>query len=46
MALEIYQAIPRSYLWVIPNGGQVPISKEHPFLTTALPFLRGEWELK
>ena len=41
-----YEAIPNSYLWIVPNGGHVPIRgamAEH-FRETALAFLRGEWE--
>lgn len=40
-----YEAIPISYLWIVPNGSHVPIfgaMTEH-FTTTALAFLRGEW---
>ena len=46
IAIELYTAIPRSYLWIIPNGGHVPIFSglKEPFITTVLPFLRGEWE--
>jgi len=43
IALEMYTAIPHSYLWIIPNGGHVPIRKE-PFIKAVLPFLRGNWE--
>jgi len=46
LALEMYAAIPRAYLWVIPNGGHGPIfgdMAEH-FVETALAFLRGDWE--
>jgi pimeloyl-ACP methyl ester carboxylesterase len=51
LALEMYAAIPRSYLWVIPNGGHGPIFGEHSgsgeitqrFAETALTFLRGDW---
>lgn len=43
LALEMYQAIPRAYLWVVPNGGHVPPLKA-PFVPSLLPFLRGEWE--
>lgn len=51
LATEMYAAIPRSYLWVIPNGGHGPIFGEHTgsrdttsrFAETALAFLRGEW---
>lgn len=43
--VEMYHAIPHSYLWVVPNGGHVPITGERaqPFTQTALAFLRGEW---
>jgi pimeloyl-ACP methyl ester carboxylesterase len=45
MACEMRQAIPRSYLWVIPNGGHGPIfgPAAPQFITTAMAFLRGEW---
>ncbi|HZS05530.1 MAG TPA: alpha/beta hydrolase [Blastocatellia bacterium] len=51
LAMEMYAAIPRSYLWVIPNGGHGPIFGEYTgsgeptgrFAGTALAFLRGEW---
>lgn len=42
IALDLYTAIPHSYLWVIPNGGHVPL-KNLPFIPTILPFLRGDW---
>jgi pimeloyl-ACP methyl ester carboxylesterase len=43
LALEMYSAIPRSYLWVVPNGGHGPIFGEMAdrFVETALDFLRG-----
>ncbi len=46
IALEMYTAIPRSYLWIIPNGGHGPIFGDlaDRFVETALAFLRGEWE--
>jgi len=46
LALEMYRAIPRSYLWVVPNGGHGPIFGDtaRPFVETALKFLHGEWE--
>jgi pimeloyl-ACP methyl ester carboxylesterase len=46
LALELYEAIPRSYLWVVPNGGHGPIFKDAAvaFRDTALRFLCGEWE--
>ena len=45
LALEMYEAIPRSYLWVIPNGehGTIFMMAER-FNETALAFLRGDWE--
>jgi pimeloyl-ACP methyl ester carboxylesterase len=45
LAMEMYAAIPRSYLWVIPNGGHGPIFGEMAvsFIETALAFLRGGW---
>ena len=45
LAVEMYEAIPRSYLWIIPNGGHGPIFGDmaEPFVKTALAFLRGEW---
>lgn len=45
MAMELYASIPRSYLWVIPNGGHGPIfgSMAAEFAETSLAFLRGEW---
>jgi pimeloyl-ACP methyl ester carboxylesterase len=46
MAWDIYSAIPRAYLWVVPNGDHVPISGPHaePFARTAMEFLGGSWE--
>jgi pimeloyl-ACP methyl ester carboxylesterase len=44
MALEMYRAIPRSQLWVVPGGGHGPIFAPHerePFARTALAFLDG-----
>jgi pimeloyl-ACP methyl ester carboxylesterase len=51
MALEMFAAIPHSYLWVVPNGGHGPIFGEHTgsgektsrFAEKSLAFLRGEW---
>lgn len=51
VALEMFAAIPHSYLWVIPNGGHGPIFGEHTgggektsrFAETSQAFLRGEW---
>jgi pimeloyl-ACP methyl ester carboxylesterase len=45
--VEMYRSIPRSYLWLVPNGGHVPI-REHAveFTRLTLDFLRGDWERK
>ena len=42
IALDLYTAIPRSYLWIIPNGGHVPLTNVS-FIPSVLPFLRGDW---
>ena len=48
LAIELRRAIPRSYLWVVPNGGHGPVFGDlaPQFRTTALAFLRGEWRQK
>jgi pimeloyl-ACP methyl ester carboxylesterase len=45
LAVEMYAAIPRSYLWIVPNGGHGPIFGDltERFVETSLAFLRGEW---
>lgn len=44
IATELKAAIPRSYLWVVPNGGHGPVFGHHAaqFSETALGFLRGK----
>jgi len=46
LAIELYTAIPRSYLWVIPNGGHSPIfgNIAVQFSENSLAFLDGKWE--
>jgi len=52
LAMEMYEAIPHSFLFVIPNGGHGPIFGEYSgsgettsrFAETALAFLRGDWK--
>jgi pimeloyl-ACP methyl ester carboxylesterase len=46
--VEIYAAIPRSYLWIVPNGGHGPIFGELAarVVETASAFLRGDWEAR
>ena len=46
LALEMYRAIPNSYLWVVPNGGHGPIFGEtaQKFVETAVSFLNSAWK--
>lgn len=46
LALEMRAAIPRSHLWVVPNGGHSPIfgTMAPLFAETALQFLNGQWK--
>jgi pimeloyl-ACP methyl ester carboxylesterase len=43
IAIEMYRAIPRSALWVVPNGGHGPVffDAANHFAQTALAFLRA-----
>jgi pimeloyl-ACP methyl ester carboxylesterase len=45
IAMELHRAIPRSFLWVVPNGPHGPIFGDltPQFVTTATAFLRGAW---
>ncbi len=45
LAFDLRAAIPRSHLWVVPNGGHGPVFGDHAprFAETALSFLRGDW---
>ncbi|HEX4963036.1 MAG TPA: alpha/beta hydrolase [Thermoanaerobaculia bacterium] len=44
LALEMYEAIPKAFLWVVPNGGHGPIFGERSqrFVETTLAFLRDD----
>ena len=43
--MEMYRSIPNSYLWIIPNGGHIPIIENAAsFAQTAQEFLQGKWE--
>ena len=48
IATQMYQSIPKSYLWIVPNGGHVPIrgKRSSYFTQTALEFLKDSWEKK
>jgi pimeloyl-ACP methyl ester carboxylesterase len=45
IAAGMYEAIPNSYLWIVPNGGHIPIFDEDAatFRNRALAFLNGSW---
>jgi len=46
MAFELYKSIPKSFLWVVPNGGHGPIFGDAAplFTATAMAFLDGKWK--
>jgi pimeloyl-ACP methyl ester carboxylesterase len=43
MAVDLYRAIPKSALWIVPNGGHGPVFLDAAaqFAQTALTFLRN-----
>ena len=45
LAFELKSTIPKSYLWVVPNGGHGPIFGDQApqFIDTTFKFLRGAW---
>lgn len=45
LAFELVSNIPRSYLWVVPNGGHGPVFGDMagPFTCHARAFLDGKW---
>lgn len=45
IAFELHAAIPKSHLWVVPNGAHGPIFGPHAagFAATAIDFLRRVW---
>ena len=44
LPVEQYRHIPRSYLWIVPFGGHVPLDRiEGLFHEAALEFLAGGW---
>ncbi len=46
LPVQVYGAIPDSYLWIVPNGSHVPIFEPQgrDFTRLALEFLQGIWE--
>ena len=51
-ALGMYQNIPNSYLWIVPNGGHLPLppyldpKNESDFVKRTMEFLNGDWDKK
>lgn len=45
LAFELRESIPRSALWIVPNGSHGPVfgSNANAFTETATEFLRGDW---
>ena len=45
-AFEMHEAIPNSYLWILPNAGHLPVfgDRRAEFTKHALPFLAGDWD--
>ena len=45
LAFELFRAIPKAYLWVVPNGAHGPVFGDAAsgFAATALRFLSGAW---
>jgi pimeloyl-ACP methyl ester carboxylesterase len=45
LAVQMFAAIPRSYLWIVPNGGHAPVWGEmnRAFVAAATAFLSGGW---
>jgi pimeloyl-ACP methyl ester carboxylesterase len=47
LGIEMYQNIPNSRLWIVPNGGHLPhldAGIEPEFLRVSLEFLNGKWD--
>ena len=46
LVVEMYDAIPKAYLWIVPNGDHGPFGGEQSgtFTQTALEFLQGKWD--
>jgi len=46
--VEEYEAIPKAYLWIVPNGRHIPLLRSEAgrafFVRTVLAFLAGEWK--
>lgn len=44
--VEMYRSIPKSYLWIVPNGGHILLTEDSQanYMEMFLQFLGGEWE--
>ncbi len=47
IAVEMYRSIPRSYLWIIPNGRHIPFFEPlaSGLTNIVLDFFSGNWKL-
>jgi len=51
-ALGMYENIPNSYLWIVPNSGHFPLppyldpKNESDFVKRTMEFLNGDWDKK
>jgi pimeloyl-ACP methyl ester carboxylesterase len=45
LAFDLWSAIPRAWLWTVPNAGHAPVfgDRAPAFRETALAFLSGQW---
>ncbi len=49
LGIDMYQNIPNSRLWIVPNGGHLPhldAGIQPEFLRVSLEFLNGKWDKK
>ena len=47
LGIEMYEGIPNSRLWIVPNGGHLPHLEpeiQPEFLRVSLEFLTGKWD--
>jgi hypothetical protein len=48
----MYENIPNSYLWIVPNGGHLPLppyldpQNGSDFIKRTMEFLNGDWDKK
>jgi pimeloyl-ACP methyl ester carboxylesterase len=51
-ALEMYENVPNSYLWIVPNAGHfcfppyLAPQDERDFISRTMAFLNGDWDKK